>query len=190
MNKFVLIGLSLICLNSCTVYTEKQTEALSRNVYATKDSLDVARIDLADSYINEATKLVKPPKKRVSVNGVYQTPTETENKTRVVIVPEKYKGDKVVVVGSTDYDKLVQDKAIASQLKKDYETLDKVRQETDKELSKQLEYSSKMVRDLNTMQKKLVEKNLAILWRNIIIAVLGSILGLLVYLRFKGIALF
>lgn len=190
MNKFVLVALALIILNSCTVYTEKQSEALSRNVYATKDSLDVARIDLADSYINEATKLVKPPKSRVEINGIYQTPVETENKSRIVIVPEKYKNDKVVVVGSADYDKLMQDKAIASQLKKDNETLTKVKQETDKELAKQLEYASKMVKDLNIMQKKLVEKDLAILWRNIIIVVLTGILGLLVYLRFKGGALF
>jgi hypothetical protein len=190
MNKFVLVVLALISLNSCTVYTEKQSEALSRNVYATKDSLDVARIDLADSYINEATKLVKPPKSRVEINGIYQTPVETENKSRIVIVPEKYKNDKVIVVGSADYDKLMQDKAIASQLKKDNETLTKVKQETDKELAKQLEYASKMVKDLNIMQKKLVEKDLAILWRNIIIVVLTGILGLLVYLRFKGGALF
>ena len=42
--------LSILFLVSCTVYTEKQSEALSQSVYATKDSIDYARIDLDDSY--------------------------------------------------------------------------------------------------------------------------------------------
>ena len=50
-----------------------------------------------------------------------------------------------------------------------------------------MEYNDKMIRDLNTMQKKLLEKDLAILQRNIIIAVLLVSIGAGVYLRMKGI---
>ena len=61
------IPILFLFLYGCTIYTEKQSKALSQTVYATKDSLDVARIDLADSYINQAVKIVKPPKKRIDV---------------------------------------------------------------------------------------------------------------------------
>ena len=57
----------------------------------------------------------------------------------------------------------------------------------DDELIKQMEYRDKMIQDLNIMQKKLVEKDLAILQRNIIIVLLlGTIIGA-TYLRIKGI---
>ena len=50
-----------------------------------------------------------------------------------------------------------------------------------------MEYRDKMIQDLNIMQKKLVEKDLAILQRNIIIVLLlGTIIGA-TYLRIKGI---
>jgi hypothetical protein len=44
-----------------------------------------------------------------------------------------------------------------------------------------------MVRDLNIMQKKLIEKDLAILQRNIAIIFLLVIMGGATYLRIKGI---
>ena len=50
-----------------------------------------------------------------------------------------------------------------------------------------MEYNDKMVRDLNIMQRKLVEKDLAILQRNIIIVVLLGTIGVATYLRIKGI---
>jgi hypothetical protein len=43
-----------------------------------------------------------------------------------------------------------------------------------------------MVRDLNNMQRKLVEKDLAILQRNIAIALLSLIIAFGIYIRFKG----
>jgi hypothetical protein len=50
-----------------------------------------------------------------------------------------------------------------------------------------MEYNDKMIRDLNIMQKKLVEKDLAILQRNIIIIGLIITIGGATYLRIKGI---
>jgi hypothetical protein len=44
-----------------------------------------------------------------------------------------------------------------------------------------------MINDLNLMQKKLVEKDLAILRRNIIIVLLIAAMGGATYLRIKGI---
>lgn len=183
----LLAILSIFIFNGCTVYTEKQTEAVSQSVYATKDSIDLARIDLAESYINETVKLINPPKKRIQISAVYQKPIQVnDSKQRIVIVPEQYKSDKVVVVNSTDYDNLLKDKDIAIQLKKDNEILAKARNEFDAERIKQQEMQNKMVKDLNIMQKKLLEKDLAILWRNIIIVSLLAIIGGYIYIGMKG----
>jgi organic radical activating enzyme len=57
----------------------------------------------------------------------------------------------------------------------------------DQELIKQLEFNDKMIKDLNVMQKKIAEKDLAILQRNIIIVVLILTIGGATYLRIKGL---
>lgn len=187
-----------VLLTSCTVYTEKQSEALSQVVYATKDSLEAARIDLADKYSTESTRLVKPPKKRIELQAVYKknidnitssskvTPTVI-NKQRVIIVPEKYKNDTLVVVSSEEYQQLLKDKETYAQIEKDNAQLTEAKATIDEELIRQTEYNNKMVQDLNIMQRKLVEKDLAILQRNIIIVSLFVAIGAGVYLRMKGI---
>jgi hypothetical protein len=198
MKRAILFVFIILIFNSCTVYTEKQSEALSRTVYATKDSLESARIDLADKYSSEATRLVKPPKNRIDVQAVYKknidnitssnkvTPTVI-NKQRVIVVPEKYKNDTLVVVSSEEYQQLLKDKETYAQIEKDNANLIETRRTIDQELIRQMEYNDKMVKDLNIMQKKLVEKDLAILQRNVLIIILLlSIVGG-VYLRIKGI---
>jgi len=187
MNKIIGLFAVIFLISGCTVYTEKQTESVSQSVYATKDSIDLARIDLAESYINETTKLINPPKKRIEISAIYQKPIQVnDSKQRIVIVPEKYKSDKVVVVNTTEYDNLLKDKEISKQLQKDNEILAKAKTEFDAERTKQQEMRDKMVKDLNIMQKKLVEKDLAILWRNIIIVVLLALIGGYIYLRMNS----
>ena len=201
MNKYSALFLFFLLLPSCTVYTEKQSEAISQTVYATKDSLDKARIDLADEFSSQSTRLIKPPKKRIQIESVYKqtipvlaSQSKPEkgvkvlaNKQRVVIIPEKYKNDTVVVVSSEEYQQLLEDKEVFAQLEKDFKNLTDLRTIVDQELIKQKEYGDKMIRDLNIMQKKLVEKDLAILQRNIIIVALLLTIGGATYLRIKGI---
>ena len=198
MKNLFLLLFSILFLNSCTVYTEKQSEALSRSVYATKDSLENARLDLADNYVNESTRIVKPPKKRIDIQPVYKKTIDTIssqskikptiiNKQRVLIIPEKYKNDTVVVVSSEEYQQLLKDKETYEQIQKDNKTLTETKKLVDEELIRQMEFNDKMIKDLNIMQKKLVEKDLAILQRNIIIVLLLSSIGGATYLRIKGI---
>jgi hypothetical protein len=198
MKKLFLFCSILLLLNSCTVYTEKQSEALSRSVYATKDSLDNARLDLADSYANESTRIVKPPKQRIDIKPVYKKNIDNIssqskvkptiiNKQRVLIIPEKYKNDTVVVVSSEEYQQLLKDKETYEQIEKDIANITETKIAVDQELIRQMEYNDKMVRDLNIMQKKLIEKDLAILQRNIAIIFLLVIMGGATYLRIKGI---
>ncbi len=180
------------------MYTEKQSEALSRSVYATKDSLDNARLDLADNYINESTRIVKPPKKRIDIQPVYKKNIDNissqskikptiVNKQRVLIIPEKYKNDTVVVVSSEEYQLLLKDKETYAQIEKDNASLVETKKIVDEELIRQLENNDKMVKDLNIMQKKLVEKDLAILQRNVVIVILLALMSGATYLRIKGI---
>jgi hypothetical protein len=193
MKKILL--LSALLITGCTVYTEKQSEALSQNVYATNDSLNKARVDLAYYYSNETTRLVKPPKKKIGIQSIYQAgevvkDTKAGEKTRVVIVPSQYKGDKVVVVDSVEYQDLLKVKAIAEQLKKDNANLANAKENTDKELAKQAEYTNKMIKDLNYLQAQVHKKDLAILWRNIIIVGLIALIGGYIYLRMNKLFMF
>jgi len=197
-----LLFLSFLLLSSCTVYTEKQSEALSKVVYASKDSMEAARVDLADKYVNETTRLVKPPKNRIKIESVYQKSVQQHietigsgsnrepipvNKQRMVIIPEKYRADTVVVVSTEEYQRLLKDKETFAQIQRDNEGLMEAKQVVDNELIRQTENRDKMINDLNLMQKKLVEKDLAILRRNIIIVMLIAAMGGATYLRIKGI---
>jgi len=193
MNKILLLSVLLVV--GCTYYTEKQSEALSQNVYATNDSLNKARVDLAYYYSDQTTRLVKPPKKKIDIQPIYQAgevvkDAKAGEKTRVVIVPSQYKGDKVVVVDSVEYQDLLKVKAIAEQLKKDNANLANAKENTDKELAKQAEYTNKMIKDLNHLQAEVYKKDLAILWRNIIIGVLLASIGGYIYLRMNSFLMF
>lgn len=200
--KILIISFLFLFLNSCTVYTEKQSEALSKVVYASKDSMESARIDLADKYITETTRIVRPPKNRIKIESIYQKSVQQHiqtisssskhehvpiNKQRVVIIPEKYRSDTVVVVSSQEYDNLLKDKETFAQIQRDNEGLIEAKKTVDAELIRQMDNRDKMINDLNIMQKKLVEKDLAILQRNIAILALVAIIGGATYLRIKGI---
>jgi hypothetical protein len=93
----------------------------------------------------------------------------------------------LVVVSSEEYQQLLKDKETFAQIEKDNAQLIVARNTVDQELIRQMEYNDKMVRDLNAMQRKLVEKDLAILQRNIIIVSLLAAIGIGVYLRIKGV---
>ena len=141
MKRFFLVG-SLILLTSCTFYTEKQSEALSQTVYATQDSLDHGRFELAEKYSELTVRIVKPPKKRIVIAPILEnfptykteinpstltihtpTPTPLFEKRRVIVVPERFKNDPVVAVNTIEYEKLLRDQEIYKQLQKDHENL-------------------------------------------------------------------
>jgi anion-transporting ArsA/GET3 family ATPase len=202
MNKSILT-LLLLFFSGCTVYTEKQSEALSRSVYASKDSVEAARFDLTEQYVNESTRLVKPPKNRIEIGSIYKSvslntkpdpsfdeskeKTKNKPKQRVLIIPEKFKNDNVVAVNSQEYDTLLKSKEIYDQLEKDHSLLVEEKKNVDKELTIQLENRDKMVRDLNELQRKIAEKDLALMKRNIVIFGLVCSIGAAIFLRIKGI---
>ena len=218
VSKYAVTFLMCFGLSSCAVYTEKRSEALSQAVFATSDSIEFARFDLASKYSKEAEKLAFPPKNRIEINPVYTT-NETVRKASSpnilvkvedklssskqlisssvsnteeipvlrLIIPEHLKHAKLLIENSDEWNHLLQTKEFSVKLQQDHSKLQKLSDEVNKELQRQTEMNSRMVSDLKDMQRKLAEKDLAILKRNIVIAALLLTIGGGVYLRIKGI---
>lgn len=197
ISKIFLFCIILFVPSACTVYTEKQTEAVSRVVYATKDSIDRARFDLADSYSTEATRLIQPPKTRIVIQSVAESPRSiptkaavkqmVATKTPVIIVPERLRGLKVIVVNSEEYNNLMLNKEALEQLKVDHANLEQAKKEVDKELITQAINKDKMVKELNLLKQTISNKNLTIMKLSFGCVVLGTGLVAGIVLRLKGI---
>jgi len=195
MKRFFLLAAAATFFVSCTYYTEKQSETLSQNVYATSDSLNKRRVDLAYYYSNETTKLIKVPKHRIPIQSVYEAgkivkDSPKKEKTAVVLVPDQYKDEKVVVVGSADYQTLLKNKAINEQLKKDNENLVKSNKNTEDELKHQKEMKDSIIKNAETLQIRVYKLEASNLRKSIAIIVLvGVILGY-IWLRASRFLLF
>ncbi len=190
---FLVIALGAFLSPSCTVYTEKQSEALSQAVYLADDSFELGRFDVTDVSLDNAIKIVKPPKKKIEIQAIEKfvandlIPSSTPKPERIVIVPEKFKNQQVIVVNSAEYQQLLKDKKIFEQLQADHKALTKLKLDVEQELARQVAYNNKMIEDLNKMQKELLAKRLHILKLYIVIAVMGLAIGGGIYLRIKGI---
>lgn len=205
--KLLIFCIVFFCFSSCAIYTEKQTEAVSQTVYATKDSIDKARFDLADKYINETVRLINPPKARIEINYITEPSQSvkqnvqqlniksqggtkkpsTETRLPVVVIPERLKGMSVIVVDSEEYNALLEDKQVFEQLKIDFENIAGAKATVDKELQTQIKNRDKMIRDLNKMKEVLSKKDLTI-WKLSTALVTTSIALIAgVILKFKGI---
>lgn len=200
MPSFSRIALFVILLfvsQSCTVYTEKQTETVSQVVYATKDSIDKARFDLADGYITETTRLIRPPKTRLDIQSLSEpvhssqktskSARPTTSKAPVVIVPERLRGLKIMVVNSEEYTTLVKDKETHEQLRADYSNLDAAKKLVDEEIITQSINRDKMVVELNLLKETISSKNVTILKLTLTCVSLGAGLVGIVVLKIKGI---
>ena len=193
---FLIVAVIVFFTPSCTVYTEKQSEALSQAVYLADDSFELGRFDVTDVSLDNAIRIVKPPKKKIEIKSIERfvtnelipsaTPAGTKAE-RIIIVPEKFKNQQVIVVNSTEYQQLLKDKKIFEQLQTDHKALVKLKTDIEQELAKQVAYNNKMIDDLNKMQKELILKRLHILKLYIVIVVMGLAMGGGIYLRMKGI---
>jgi hypothetical protein len=194
--RYFLLLISIIFLTGCATkikYVERQSEELSRSVYATKDSLDMARLDLANKYAIESTKIVAPPKNKIKIESIIQSKADGSTQ-RVLILPTGNKDDKVINIGSKEYEELIKDVRIANQLKNDLNNWTLYSKEVERKLAEEYQIQSEMILKIQTLEtqvlekdKKLLKKDIAILWRNIVIVSLIGVIGLGVYLRIKGV---
>jgi hypothetical protein len=157
----ILCFLSILLLNGCVTFSEKNSEVLSVAVYATKDSIDNSRIDLAEKYSNEATRLVKPPKKRVEVKPII------EKKEKKTIVPFSYKNDEVIAFGSERYDLLLKNIEINKQLESDKIALQNTIKDVDKELSEQYRINNEMILKINSQKEEILKKEKIIVQKDL-----------------------
>lgn len=136
----------------------------------------------------ETPKTIKSPSGSIVSNVLTRTDKEGDKETILrLVVPEFLRHAKLLIENSDEWNELLRTKEFAERLEKDHKDLQQLTAEIDAELQKQLQMNEKMVRDLNAMQKKLVEKDLAIWQRNIVIFVLVLLIAAGVYLRIKGI---
>ena len=180
MNKTSILLLSLFLVGCAPKFIEKQSEPLKQAVYGVNDSLDKGRIDLAWFYSNETTRLVSPPTVRIDVKGVYQTLPVTNNATgsRVVILPEGLKGDKVVVSNTDEYKELLKNKDIAKQLQDELVNKTKFTDTVIKQQQQNEKIQSDLLLAYNHSQEVIAKKDTAIWYRNfVILGLLVLILG-------------
>jgi len=180
MNKLTILLLSLFLVGCAPKFIEKQSEPLKQAVYGVNDSLDKGRIDLAWFYSNETTRLVSPPTVRIDIKGVYQTLPVTNNATgsRVVILPEGLKGDKVVVSNTDEYKELLKNKDIAKQLQDELVNKTKFTDTVIKQQQQNEKIQSDLLIAYNHSQEVIAKKDTAIWYRNfVILGLLVLILG-------------
>ena len=227
LKKLVLVTAFLFFTQSCTVYTEKRSEALSQAVYATSEGIKNARLDKAYEYSEQAKRLAYAPKNLIPVpqyhtkeikkitainssitpvqassnnkvkpldkqvinsNVIYTTNNNDETETVLrLVVPDFLKDAKILIENSNEWNELLKTKEFKEFLEKDNERLEKLKSDIDAELKKQLEYSNKMVLDLNNLQKLVLKKDLLIIRLYIVIGLLIGAIGGGVYLRMKGV---
>ena len=193
----LILVLIIIFTNSCTntLYKQVQTEETSRVVYATKDSIDAARIDLASQYATEATRLIVPPKERIQIQSLWITPpssavispndTKTIDKKKYVVVPREYNGLDVMVVGSEEYNALLKIKDYATQLETDNKLLAEAKAQVDAEIVHQREMHDKMIDDLNKFKLQVSELKLTLFKRNLALGLIVAAGAVVVFIKVR-----
>lgn len=187
MKKVFLLLVFLLMSCAPTRYIPKDSEPLSQAVYATSESIEKGRIDLADQYAKSAKLLVDPPKNPFTVKAIISKAKDKDVGKAVVVVPSYLNGMDVIVVGSEQYKKLLEIKENAILLQLEYENLQKEKEEVYKSLVEQRDAKSQLLRDYDKVVLDLKDKQLALLKRNIIIAAMGIAIGLYVFLKVKRI---
>jgi hypothetical protein len=187
MKRVFLLLVFLLISCAPTRYIPKDSEPLSRAVYAASDSIELGRIDLADQYTKQAKTLVDPPKQPIIIKPIVSKATTADVGKNVIVVPPSLKGMQIVVVGSEKYQKLLEIKENAEQLKIEFENLQKEREDVYKALVEQKDARSQLLKDYDKLVLDLKDKQLALLKKNIIIGVLILSIGLYVFIRVRKI---
>lgn len=186
---FFLI-LMIITIGCKTNKPPLYSERVSQMVYATKDSIDASRIDLARGYSDQSTRLITPPKERITIPAIYKPSADGKSKQRVIIVPQDLGNQEVIVVGSEQYENLKKFQDIAIKLEEDYEKLKKAKEGVDEDLRKERERVTSIEKELKKVQDLVKDQNGAIWKRNCIILGLVGLITAYFYLKLKGIVSF
>jgi hypothetical protein len=188
MKRVFLLLVFLLISCAPTRFIPKDSDPLSKAVYATSDSIDLGRIDLADQYAKQAKTLVEPPKQVILIKPLVSKTTTKGITKNVIVIPPALTGMQVIVVGSQEYEDLLKIKENAEVVEKDVETLKKQVEEVRDAYREQLEAKSHLLKEYEKLVLDLKDKQLALLKRNVIIGVMGLLIGLYIFVKVKGIS--
>jgi len=177
----------MVCflLASCgqpRVITKESTE-VARTAYAIKDAFTQARVDLADEYSDQLSKLVVPPKDAIKITPIIK------NGKRVAVIPGKYTQDDVVVVGTNEWSDLLKIKDVVVQLANDKTNLNAQLEKTEEEVREQHALKEKLAADNIQLNLDIEKIKRTLLTRTLYIAGLLAAIAAYAYIKIKGIVL-
>lgn len=110
---------------------------------------------------------------------------------QVVVLPERFKDKKIVTVNSQEFNELVKKNNLEKQLKEELKNWELYSKELDRKIQEEYKINNQMIQEIERLKevkakvdKQLVEKDLAILQRNVTIAGLILLMGIYAYLKF------
>ena len=152
----ILIIFFLLLSCSSPIIIPQHSETLSQSIHATKDSLDLERVDLAYKYASASAILVPVPKNKILISPIIKTKLSGERE-RSIIVPESYKGKNVVVVGSIEWDGLLLEANNSKIYKEDLEKYQNITTELTKEIQRQMEAAARAQKLIDDMKLEISE---------------------------------
>ena len=178
-NLLLLFVLLFAGCNSIPVIT--QSPQVSTTAAAIKDSFEAARIDLADKYASALELLVTPPEKRIEIKPIYK------DGNRVAVIPEKYRADNVVVVGTLEWNNLLKIKEVASQLALDVTNLNGELERVREELIQQQQIKQNLAESNIKLTEDNQKANAALFRRTAYLVGLLGLIGIYIYIKISKV---
>ena len=141
-----VLAVSSLGLSGCnpdSIVVEKYSETVSQGLYASGDALLHGRIDLAELYILNLEKIIPVPKGRISITPVIY------NGVHYVVLNDREKNSKVIIVGDDDFNNLLKLKVI---VKEQQAAADKFQQQAEDQVKKDVEALNAVVIQNNELK--------------------------------------
>jgi hypothetical protein len=185
MKKSILLIIAILYVSGCGVYySTKDSQTISRGVYAASSATDNSRFDLTKKYLDETKNIVVPPKKPIKITQISQTKTDAKGvKTKevVTILPATAQGD-VVKVNSAEFTALLKDR----DARKAYEDGEKGWKNYSSEVEKKLRDDAINEAKKDSLIKKQIDQIKSLkFYRNLVLSIVGGIIliiGIYVFL--------
>lgn len=181
MKKILIFLCALLISCSTRLPVNSFSPEVSTTVAAIKDSFDEARIDLAANYTDALIMLVVPPEKRIHIEPIYK------DGKRIAVIPDKYKDDNVIVVGTEDWANLIKIKDVVVQLAQDKTNLNAQVLSIREELIEQQKLKEQLAADNVDLQIKNTEANGRIFKLRAYLIGIVTLIIIYVYLKTKRI---
>ncbi len=135
---FLLIIPFLFCLTSCSSVQKKQNKALSTAIHGARESIKQGRIDIAKSLLDEAARLVPPPKKKIVIHPFKWNTVGLIEKDKVdlgtnfIVLPPELAARPVIVKDSKEFNEILNNnKELLKTEKANNKLIDKLEKDVD-----------------------------------------------------------